>query len=312
MNEPLENNLTCKFDALGSPPSILATDFSEAAVKRVGKLVFVERIRLLCDEFEVRTNSRAFIDRLAALNLSVEQALPLVHHRAFAVEWVDGEYRLSGDGMYDEYELSVTRALETLLDFMHRRTMTTLADHIGIRAALGNYSGKSFLIVGARRSGKSTLAVRLLMGGTEIAGDELALLRQSVAFAFPRRFLLGGESLPLLPKAAVFEEADSAEVARPDRLITIEPQDFGKKWLIGPAPVNTIVFIEPNFGQRSRLVRCGKVDMVRRVLPHCTAPVSMRKDWVRELSATIDHAETYVVELGDPDAAMNAIQEVLN
>jgi hypothetical protein len=51
--------------------------------------------------------------------------------------------------------------------------------------------------------------------------------------------------------------------------------------------------------------------MTRRVLPQCARPISGRRDWLGDLCATVDRAETFVIEFGDLDSAMLAMRGVL-
>ncbi len=279
-------------------------------MKKVDALLYVEHFRLLSTEFEIRTNSRALIKRLSALSLRAEQDLPIVQRCTVTITWIDDEFRIRGDG-FDDFELSVTGTLETLLQGMQRRALVPLADHIALRAVTGQHQERSFLIVGSRNSGKSTLALRLLLGGLEVSGDETALLCHGSAVAFPRRFLLRGESLALMPKASHLEGFAGMRDPRALRLAAVDPLDVGRPWRISPAPVSTVVCLEPNYGLRTRLVRCGKVDMIRRVIPQCRPPISARKDWVSDVAATVNQAGTFVIELGDLDSALAEIKEVL-
>ncbi len=67
-----------------------------------------------------------------------------------------------------------------------------------------------------------------------------------------------------------------------------------------------------NFGvARSTLLPCAKVDMVRRLIALCAPPVSGRRDWLADLCATVDRADTYVLALGDLASAATAIGDAI-
>ena len=172
--------------------------------------------------------------------------------------------------------------------------------------------GGAFLIIGPERGGKTTLALGLMLEGLDITGDGLVLLRDGKAHAFPRKFHAREESLGLLPKLRLIDRfAGSVSNPQEGRIVALDPLEFGKPWRIAPATVSTMLYIEPNFGGRSAMRPSSKVEMVRRVLPHCAPPISGRRAWLGDLSATVDRADTFVMELGEFDSAVVAIKNLL-
>lgn len=274
---------------------------------------YIEHIRLLCCEFEIRTNSRELIDRLSLITQRAEQDVPVVERRTATIDWTGEEFSINIDGVDPDFEMSVTSALETLYQHLHSRAIAALPDHIPIKAASGMHAGRAFLIIGPERAGKTTLALGLMLEGVDITGDELVLLHDGKAHAFPRKFHAREESLGRLPKLRLIAKfAGSVTNPQAGRIVALDPLEFGKPWRIAPASVSTILYIEPNFGGRSALRRSGKVEMVRRVLPHCASPVSGRRAWLGDLSATVDGADTFVMELGELDSAVVAIKKLMS
>jgi len=270
-------------------------------------LSYVEHIRLLSCEFEIRTNSQELIDRLSYITQRAEQDVSVAHRCAVTITWTGDEFSISGDGMEDDFEFSVTSALETLYERLHGRAIAALPDHIRINAASGIHAGRSFLIIGPARAGKTTLALGLMLEGLDITGDELALLRDGKAVAFPRKFYVREDSIRHVPKLRIMERF-AACVANPQegRLVALDPLEFGKPWRIAPASVSTMLYIEPNHGAGTTLRRSGKVEMTRHMLLHCAPPISRRRNWLGDLCATVDQANTYVIELGDIASAVAA------
>jgi hypothetical protein len=283
-----------------------------AAPEGADPLTYVEYVRLLACEFEIRTNSQDFIDRLSYITQRAEQDVPVTHRSTVTIAWTGDEFRISGGGMDDDFELGATSALETLYQRLHRRAIAALPDHIRMQAASGMHAGRSFLMVGPKRAGNTTLALRLMLGGLDITGDELVLLRDGKAVAFPRKFQVGEDSLALIPRLTTMKKfSPSINNPQKSRLVGLDPLAFGKPWRIAPASVSTILYIEPNHGARTALLRCGKVEMTRHVLPRCAPPVSGRRDWLRDLCATVEQADTFVIELGDLESALTATMGVL-
>ena len=275
-------------------------------------MIYVEHIRLLCCEFEIRTNSRELIDRLSMITQRAEQDVPVVERCTATIYWTGEEFSINIGGVDEDFELSVTSALETLYQHLYSRAIAALPDHIRIKAASGIHAGGSFLIIGPERGGKTTLALGLMLEGLDITGDGLVLLRDGKAHAFPRKFHAREESLGLLPKLRLIDRfAGSISNPKEGRIVALDPPEFGKPWRIAPATVSTMLYIEPNFGGRSALRLSGKVEMVRRVLPHCAPPISGRRAWLGDLSATVNRADTFVMELGELDSAVAAIKNLL-
>lgn len=228
-----------------------------------------------------------------------------------AVMWDGEEYRISGGGYDDEFELSLPVAFNTLFARLHDRAIAAMPDHIRIHAASGLAPGGMFLLVGEKFAGKTTLATHLLLEGFDIVGDELVLLRRGIAVTFPRRFYLRYPAISLLPGLDDTRGAPFVNSEIQGRLLAIDPQSLGKKWCIREAPVQSVFFIEPNHGSVSSIVLSSKVDMVRRVLAQSTPPSSARKDWLADLCATINAASNFVIHLGDLASATVALRRII-
>lgn len=271
----------------------------------------VERIQLLSSEFEIRTNSLELLDQVRWVAPHLQQEFPISHHYAISIIRTDGEYRIN-DGGIEDYEMCETTVLDRLFKRMHRLALANLPDHISLRAVTGSQDGRAFLVVGSKGSGKTTLAVRLLLAGFDVSGDELALLLGGRAVAFPRRFLVRGDCVELLPQLKSCEEF-AAYVAKPARetLIGVDPVALGKPWRIAPLEVSALFAVEANYGTRTTIQLCGKLEMLRRIIPHCAPPVSKRANWIGDLSRTVDHSNTFVLRVGELDSAVLAMQEIL-
>jgi hypothetical protein len=276
------------------------------------RMTFVDHVRLLSCEFEIRTNSRELIDLFTSVTQRATQNFPVVERCTATVDWTGEEFHIDIGGVEDDFELSVTSALETLYNGLHSRAIAALPDHIRIYAASGMHTGSAFLIIGPERAGKTTLALSLMLEGVDITGDALVLLLDGKALPFPRKFHAREDSLGKLAKLPLDRFAGSVSNPQDGRIVAFDPLEFEKPWRIEPAAVSTVFYIEPNFGGRSTLRPSGKVEMVRRVLPHVTPPIAARQGWLGDLCATINRAESFVMELGDLASAVAATLEVLS
>jgi hypothetical protein len=269
----------------------------------------VERIQFLSSEFEIRTNSFELLDRLTYIAPRAQQELPISHPCKIVVTWDGEEFSISRSDGGEDRESSVTTATDCLFKRMHRTALANLPDHIGLRAVTANQDGKAFLIVGPRCSGKTTLAVSLLLAGYDVSGDELCLVHDCQAVAFPRKFLMHGDCVELLPGLKEFTDA----AAHPDRetLIAVDPIGLGRSWRLVPQEVSAFFLLEPNFGARTTIQSCGKLEMLRQIIPQCTPPSSKRANWIADMSCTVDNTRTFMLRLGAMDSAVLAMKEIL-
>jgi hypothetical protein len=265
-------------------------------------------IRLLSCVFEITTNSPEVLDALGSLMVRAEQLVSIDHRTVVSVTWTGDAFRIAGGGGADDFELDLTNLREALYRRVRDHAVAALADHGFIAAACGWSGSEHFLVLGGMGAGKSSLAARLLLDGFEMSGDALVLFRDGRATAWPRAFELAEEAVALLPQLARIERFRGiATQPRFGWRVGLDPLEFGMPWRIGAGPIRAIFDLEPNFGARSVIRPCGKVEMVRRVMARCTAPAVQHDTWLADLCAAVDRAATYVLEFGDLDGAAAAI-----
>lgn len=240
------------------------------------------------------------------------QSAAILYHCTLSALSVDGEFRINASGEGPDFELTAFYAAENLLRRMHRGALAALPDPVRLRAAIARHAGRTFLIAGPQRSGKTTLALALLFNGCDVSSDELVLLHHGQATAFPWRFRVNETSVALFPSlrtvpAVAARDGTSAR----DWWFAVDPTDFGFNWEIAPSAVSAVFYVEPNLGGRSHVIETGKLDMARRLLGQATAPPSNRRGWIGEITRMLDTARTYVVQLGDPTAAAIAMKTLL-
>lgn len=224
---------------------------------------------------------------------------------------MNGEFRIDAGPDEQDFELTAFYAAENLLRRMYTGALARLPDHVRIRAAIGCRAGRTFLIVGPRRSGKTTLALSLLLEGWDLSGDDLVLLQDGESTAFPWKFVANDLSVGLLPLLRHLPGTAGSIAARQDWYFAVAPSDFGADWKIAPAAVDAVFYLEPNYGARSEAVEVGKLDMARRLLGQANAPPSGRRGWIGDVARTLDGSRTYVLRLGELRSAIVAMERLL-
>jgi hypothetical protein len=271
-----------------------------------------ERVRLLSSEFTISTNSEEVRDLLRQMTPRAAQSAAIFHRQVFIAERIGNEFRIGTGADDGDFELTAYYAADNLLKRMYRAALAGLPEHVRLRAAIGRHADRTFLIVGPKRSGKTTLGLSLLFEGIEISGDDLVLLHDGEATAFPWRFVVNEASVPFLPrlKESLVGTPRQGSADR-DWHFAVDPIDFGMPWEISPAAISAIFYLEPNYGARTTIIEAGKLDMAKRVLPQSSAPISGRKGWVSEITSGVDRAQTFIVRLGDLASATIAIKRLL-
>lgn len=187
---------------------------------------------------------------------------------------------------------------------MHQHAFEALPEHSRIHAASGFAGDRFFIICGDKYAGKSTLALKLLYEGLHIVGDELVLLRGSEAVTFPRKMYMRSDCRDLIPSfKRVAEDLPFVSNETDYRIFAFDPLIIDRPWRIRPAKLGAVFYIEPNHGGRSRLRACGKLEMVQRILTQASGPISSSWNWIGDITAAVDQADSFIVDLGDLDSA---------
>jgi hypothetical protein len=261
---------------------------------------------------EIRTALAGFAHSLRYLAQHAEQDHVVTDHVKYEVVREGESYIVREDGAVILAERSGEIAFEALFRRIHERAFAALPDDIRIHAASGIDQDRMFLLVGNPLSGKTTLSLHLLREGIEMVGDELVLLRDGLAVAFPRKFYPRESSLALLPDVNL-SGSDLPIVfdAHGGKRIAIDPAELGRPWRIARAPVKAVFYLDPDFSRKTRLYPCSKVDMVRLVMEQCAPPLSQRMGWIADLCAMVNGASARMIAVGDFASIVFDIRDVL-
>jgi hypothetical protein len=273
----------------------------------------IATLRLMASEFEIRSDASGVLARLEAEAPQARQCHAIQARHCWNVTAdAGGYYRLTEEDGRETTELSAAALQRSLLRRMSELALAALPHHSFVRAAIGHHAGHSFLLVGGRGSGKSSLATSLLLAGVSVSGDNLVLIRDGFAMAYPRRFMLWETSLPLLPALPPYTAPRLTRGSAAELQVPLDPSDLGGDWLIQPEPIDAVFCLDPNFGGRSLLRPCGTLEAAQRVLPNCSAPKARDPLWISRLCAMLGQAHTAVLTLGTLDSAIRWIRIALD
>jgi len=258
-------------------------------------------VRLLACRIEIAVDCERLAAWLDVMLSRATQRYPVSRVHRFAVRQEDGGYRILEDGVAVGFERGPDSAGYALTARIHRLALAALPDFTKVHAGCATWQGRRLLAVGPPRAGKTTLMTRLVFEGFAVHGDELVLLKDGSALPYPRRFGVREPTLGLIPQLA--ERA-------PGPLVT-DPSALGFDWVVEPAPVAAVFYLEPNHGGRTLLTPCPKHVMAQRIMAQSTGPSGGKPQWIRDVCAILEPASSHALVVGDLDEAVGGIKEVL-
>ncbi len=282
---------------------------SEEVFRRGTHPIAAERVfRLLSSEIRIATNCQRIDDSLRYIVHNARHDLPIDHTFVYAVEEHDGRYSVLEQGTVVAEYMHANAVLVDLFERIQKRTHEAMGDWVRIHAGCGSGIGKRFLVVGEKYAGKSTLMARILFSDLDAYCDDSVLLRDGVIIPVPRKFYVREGSLQFLPQlAAIAPQLPFVYSAADGRVVAFDPNDAGCEWCIRPAPVDTIFWLVPNHGRPAHLEPCAKYRMVEYIMSQCNPPSRGNGNWVGDICAMVDRAETYNLHVGELEQSLRAV-----
>jgi hypothetical protein len=210
------------------------------------------RFQLLPCAVEISLDDPALVGPLRYLLNSAEQ--PVRPLRAF-------HYAVSGTGPWEIREegdlLERAERAEDVLSAVYRRChqrayhFLALGGWTLVHGAVLRAGANRLLVTGDTGTGKSTLALHMLLRGYAVEGDELALVRDGRVVSLPRRFRVKPGTLRVVPEL-VGLVADAPHVEQDGTGVrAFDPREAGYRWSLELGPVDALVLAEPNHGEGS-------------------------------------------------------------
>jgi hypothetical protein len=266
--------------------------------------------RLLWHALRVEGDAEV-VDHLAAL-------LPDAHHPVSRLRTMHYTARRDPGGdrfvLTEEGDVLATVASsEAAADAIHVRAhrrafeLASLAGWARLHAATVDLEGARVLIVGPSGAGKTTLAVRLLLDGADVQGDESVLVRRGASVAVPRALHLKPGAGKLLPELADLVPA----LPRVGEVTVLDPARMGRPLVLREASIEHVVLLGSD---GSGTVSCRPVDggtVLEALLTDAFPLTETSARMVSVVAGAMTHARGHRLTSGPPDAMVAALRRAI-
>jgi hypothetical protein len=184
-----------------------------------------------------------------------------------------------------------------------------MRDWIELHCACFDWHGSRTIIAGPSGAGKTSVALRLMFSGADLLSDERVFYRAGTAMPYPRRFHIKHAGLRHHPEIGSLALPFSGAHER-HRVYSLSPQDLGRNWVLKPAPVDRVIYLEPNYGGQTRLRPVGRTRMANLLMSQAFAPLGGRPWWIADIAGLVTRAECSVLWNGDPDESAMVISRL--
>ena len=269
-------------------------------------------VRMLDTEMRVLTDDDDLARALDYVLPHAEQRGPVAGRESFVVARHAQGLELRPERGASSLHAERAAVLAELSERLHRAALEPFRDAVRVHAALGSWRGRAFLLVGGKGAGKTTLLLRLLLDGCEAHGDELVLIRNGEALAFPRKFYVKQGTLAVVPELArLSERLPAVRDGKGSVIRAFEPGDAGRPWRIEPVRVAAIVALDAGFeAGESRIEPLPAYLAVERVLAQSSLPPDSTAEAVRDTCALVDGCRTWRLIVGRPEDASRVLRNV--
>jgi hypothetical protein len=229
-----------------------------------------------------------------------------------SVEPYRGRYRLIEDGAPDREALTPQTALNALHVRLFELTLQDAPAAPLIHTACIRKDGRRILLIGSKGTGKTTLALQLMLSGFDIEADENVFALRSAIVARPRGLRIKQSALRYLPSLADYiATLPWVEDNYRQRIYNLDLKRMGRPWRIEAGPVDAVVLMRPNHGGSASLRPISPLHLVRELMMEVALPEVGRGAAIASIVSAVSAAKGFDLSLGYLPDALRCIERVL-
>jgi glycosyltransferase involved in cell wall biosynthesis len=264
--------------------------------------------RLLWHEVTVDCADEDVRRALDAIAPTAVHEFPSTTPMHYSVEGQAGAYRVVEEGDLLETVPTADDARDLVHLRLHRRAFerASLDGWMRMHGALVDLGTVRVLVTGPSGAGKSTLALRLLLDGAGVQGDESVLLRdgQAVAVARPLHLKPGAEQVvpeltDLVPRLPCIGD-----------VLVADPGRMGHRWRISIAPIDHIVVLASDGPVGS--IPLSQTQALPALVDQLFPVTETKPALLRALTRTLRGVHCHQLGLGDPAAMVQTLLDDLD
>jgi hypothetical protein len=173
-----------------------------------------------------------------------------------------------------------------------------------VQGSLVRLGSRRVAVIGPPGSGKTTMALALLLDSGEVEGDEFFLARNGTVVAAPRRFNVKPGTFDIVPRARVLLPGPTIGSIR-----AVDPTEHGFSWRLPVGPIDGMVLL-----RRTEAASCLEPVPAARaaqtVVEQARPMMETRAALVREASALVASVPTYSLQSGPDLRAVELLRDV--
>lgn len=229
-----------------------------------------------------------------------------------SVEGRRGYYRILENGEVLGREVTPRAVMECLHAHLFKLSLIDYPTSPLLHAASLRKSGRRFLLVGDKGTGKTSLTLRLIQEAYEFEGDENVFVTSDGVIARPRALRVKESIIKFMP--GISEMLLSSPYYVDDfkqRIYNLDPRIAGAPaWRIGHGNVNAVFALRPHHGGLSSMMPLAPLALIQKVIFESALHETARGRAISTLASSIGNVPGFDLSLGDHTSAVACISSV--